>query len=208
MYGSYGKEFNGVQKGGLVQSLQDIFLNKYVACYKNREPVKKAIFMFKSEEDLADVNDFLCEMLPDLAADPASCPWVMNHSSIGPATAASIRDRSEDITLFLSTAVMLMGIDCSDIDLVVMVRPFSMLHSMVQACGRGGRKRLDQFRRRVVFYLLYNNSDIGANIDVSEEVRNFCRTPGCLKLAMMEYFGTEGKTGGIWCCSSCDKNVT
>ena len=83
-----------------------------------------------------------------------------------------------------------------------------MLHSMVQACGRGGRKQLDMFRRRVVFFLLFNNSDIGNNIDVSEEVRSYCRTTGCLKEALMEYFGTEGETGNDWCCSNCDRNVT
>ena len=199
---------NGVEKAGLVQDLQNIYLDEFVSCIENKKYVKKALFMFKNEEDLADVNDWLCELLPELAEDPASCPWAVNHSSIGPATAENIRNRSGDITLFLSTSVMLMGIDCSNIDWVVMIRPFSMLHSMVQACGRGGRKQLDNFRRRVVFFLLFNNSDIGNNIDVSEEVRSYCRTTGCLKEALMEYFGTEGQTGNSWCCSNCDRNVT
>ena len=172
---------NGVEKAGLVQDLQNIYLDEFVSCVETKKYVKKALFMFKNEEDLADVNDWLCELLPELAEDPASCPWAVNHSSIGPATAENIRNRSGDITLFLSTSVMLMGIDCSNIDLVVMIRPFSMLHSMVQACGRGGRKQLDMFRRRVVFFLLFNNSDIGNNIDVSEEVRSYCRTTGCLE---------------------------
>ena len=203
-YGTYGKEVKGVEKPGLVQVLQDVYLDEYVACLKDKRAVKHALFMFKNEDDLVDANDFLCEMLPEMAEDPSCCPWVMNHSSIGPATAESIRNRSGDISLYLSTAVMLMGIDCSSIDLIVMVRPFSMLHSMVQASGRGGRKMLGEFRRKVVCYLLFNNSDISSNIDVSEEVRDFCRTDGCLKLALMNYFGTEGEAGGGWCCSNCD----
>ena len=56
-----------------------------------------------------------------------------------------------------------MGLDCPNIDLVIMVRPYSMIHSLVQACGRGGRKMMDNFRRRVVFMLLFNNSDISEN---------------------------------------------
>ena len=204
-YGTYGKEVKGIEKPGLVQVLQDVYLDEYVACLKDRRPVKHALFMFKNEDDLVDVNDFLCELLPEMAEDPSCCPWVMNHSSVGAATAESIRNRSGNISLYLSTAVMLMGINCSNIDLIVMVRPFSMMHAMVQASGRGGRKMLEEFRRKVVFYLLFNNSDISTNIDVSEEVRDFCRTDGCLKLALMDYFGTGGETGGGWCCSNCDE---
>lgn len=194
----------GVQKDGLVQVLQEVCLDDYITSLRSGIDPKHILIIFKQEDDLADINDYLCELLPEFADSPSTCPWVVNHSSIGEATAASIRNRSGEISLYLSTAVMLMGIDCKEIDVVVMVRPFSMLHSMVQACGRGGRKMMDKFRRRVIFYLLFNNSDIGANIDVSEEVRTFCRTPECLKVILMNYFGTVGKTGGDWCCSNCD----
>ena len=193
-----------VYKPGLVQFLQEIFLDKFMHCIRNNLPVKHAILLFKKEDDIADVNDLLCELLPEQAMDPSSCPWVVNHSSIGPITAQSIRSRSGEISLFLSTSVMLMGLDCPNIDLVIMVRPYSMIHSLVQACGRGGRKMMDNFRRRVVFMLLFNNSDISENVDVSESVRELCHTKRCLKQMMMEYFGTDGKVGGSWCCSNCD----
>ena len=52
-----------------------------------------------------------------------------------------------------------------------MVRPFSILHCMVQACGQGGRKTGNKMRRRVVFFLLFNNSDISNNAEISTEVR-------------------------------------
>ena len=204
IYGSIGKEVGGQQKPGLVQALQVVFLDKYVECLKNKSQVKSTIMIFNKEDDIADANYFLCDLLPEQAKDPSTCPWVVNHSSIGLATAQSIRSRGGEISLYLSTAVMLMGIDLKDIEVVVMVRPFSMLHSMVQACGRGGRKMIDKFRKRVIFYLLFNNSDIGANMDVSPAVRDFCLTDSCLKKMLMDYFGTTGEHGGTWCCSNCD----
>ena len=62
----------------------------------------------------------------------------------------------------------------------------------------------EQGRQKVIFYLLFNRSDIGDNIDISKEVRNFCLTGDCLKKTMMDYFGTEGSYGDQWCCSNCD----
>ena len=62
-------------------------------------------------------------------------------------------------------------------------------------------------RKRVVFYLLFNKSDIAENVDISPAVRNFCLTETCLKKTMMEYFGAEGSSGDEWCCSNCDKFV-
>ena len=64
---------------------------------------------------------------------------------------------------------------------------------------------MDKFRRRVVFILLFNNSDIAANVEVSPAVRDLCLTENCLKKFMMEYFGSDGKCGGSWCCSNCDR---
>ena len=180
------------------------YLNKYVENTRCGIPVKKAIWFFKREEDIADINDHLCECLPELADNPSKCPWVINFSSVGPATARSIRDRESEITLYLTTAVMLMGIDLADIQVIGMVRPFSTIHSIVQACGRGGRNLGDGKRQKVVFYLLYNKSDLGENMAVSPSVRNFCLTDSCLKKSMMDFFGTEGSYGGDWCCSNCD----
>ena len=40
---------------------------------------------------MADINDYLCESLPEFAEEPDSCPWVLNFSSIGEATSENIR---------------------------------------------------------------------------------------------------------------------
>ena len=193
-----------VHRPGLTQVLRSTFLDKYIHHLRTGVPVKKSIWFFKREEDIADINDFLCEELEEFSRDPETCPWVVNFSSVGPATALSIRNREGQISLYLTTAVMLMGLDLHDIQIIGMVRPFAKLHSLVQACGRGGRRMDDQGRQKVVFYLLFNKSDIGENIDISSEVRNFCLTEDCLKKSLMDYFGTEGSTGGDWCCSNCD----
>ena len=174
LYGSYGKEVDGIIKPGTVQILRACHLDKFIECIRNGTPVKRAIFFFKREEDSADVNDFLCEELPEFASDPATCPWVMNFSAVGPATAKNIRDRGSEISLYLTTSVMMMGINLENIQVVGMVRPFSMLHSLVHACGRGGRKTGEPGRDKVVFYLLFNRSDISASVDISPEVRSFC----------------------------------
>ena len=179
-------------------------MDKFVESIRAGVPVKKSIWFFKKEEDIADVNDHLCEQLPEFCKDPSKCPWVVNFSSIGPVTASSIRDREGEISLYLSTAVMLMGIDLSNIQIVGMVRPFENLHSLVQACGRGGRRTGAKGRQKVVFFLLYNKSDIAENTDTSKEVREFCLTKDCLKKFLMNYFGSSGKIGGEWCCSNCD----
>ena len=201
--GTYGRTVDGVLKPGLLQIMRILSLDKYVEETRLGIPTKKTIWFFRKEEDIADINDFLCEQLPELAGDPGTCPWVVNFSGIGSATAKSIRDR-KDITLYLTTAVMMMGIDLDKVEIVGMVRPFSMLHNLVQACGRGGRKTERMGRQRVVFYLLFNRNDIGENVDISPAVREFCLTTECLKKALMVYFGAQGDTGGEWCCSNCD----
>ena len=55
-------------------------------------------------------------------------PYVMNHGGLGPMTSKDLIDRRNEITLFLSTSKMLMGIDIENIDVVIFVRVLSMLH--------------------------------------------------------------------------------
>ena len=50
-------------------------------------------------------------------------------------------------------------------------------------------------------------SDISENVDISPAVRDFCLTDKCLKKKLMDYFGSDGCSGGSWCCSNCDQFV-
>ena len=59
-----------------------------------------------------------------------------------------------------------MGVDISDISVVMFLRPLNMLHYVLQGAGRGGRKLSDNsgMRQKVVTYILWNNSDIANNV--------------------------------------------
>ena len=166
IYGTFGKETDLLKKPGLIHTLQKIYLDQYIECVRQGLPVKKAMIFFRKLEDLLNVYEFLCQELPEQASDPYKCPFVQNHTSIGPITADHMHSRRNDISVFLTTSVMLMGLDLIDIDLVIMARPFSMLHSVVQAAGRGGRNLGNKMRKNVLFYLLFNLSDIGRDVSV------------------------------------------
>ena len=203
------KDLDGSVKPGLIQLLKTLFLDYYVEKVRAGEPVKVSIWFFNKVSDIADVYDELCDMLPEHAANPKTCPFVMNHSSVGPITAEGMRKRRGDITMYLSTSVMLLGLDFSDVDIVGMVRPFSLCHYMVQAAGRGGRKLCNGQRRKVVFYLLFNRSDIGDNMPgLSKEVKELCETNECLKVYLKKFFGfsDSGAKDSEWCCSNCWKD--
>ena len=113
---------------GLVQAMNKLFLDNYVEKMEKGEKVKKSIWVFRKEDDIADVWESLCERLPDESSDPSTCRFVMNHSGIGPVTAQSYRDRREEINLYLTTSVMLLDLDLANIDIVCMVRSLNMCH--------------------------------------------------------------------------------
>merc|ERR1719154_635045 len=112
---------DGSIKPGLIQLMRRLFLDTYVKKIRNGEVVKKSLWLCDNKADLADLYDELCELLPEQAADPLTCPFVMNHSSLGPITADHIRKR-QDISLYLSTKVMLLGLDLKDVDVIGMIR--------------------------------------------------------------------------------------
>ena len=207
--GSFGWEEDGKTKHGLIHTLDRIVLDKYVDCVKQGKKPKKTIIFFRKEDDIANIYDYLCERLPDEAAHPQTTPWVQNHSGIGPVTAESIRQRRDSISLYLTTSVMLLGLDFDDVDIVVMVRPFNFCHYLVQAAGRGGRKMLGGMRKKVLFYLLFNSSDVSNNVPgLSTAVREFCLTDSCLKEFLSTYFGFTSAASAApaasgWCCSNC-----
>ena len=93
-----------------------LFLDYYVEKIRKGESVKKSIWLFRNENDIADIYDALCERLPGQSEDPLRCPFVMNHR--GPITAESYRQRRGEISLYLSTSVMLLGLDFSDVAII------------------------------------------------------------------------------------------
>ena len=116
-----------------------------------------------------------------------------------------LRIQNGDINLFVTTSVMLCGVDLPRVDLVLITRPYSHISSFIQAGGRGGRLQRDDTRRRVVVYLLYNATDIRANNShITEPVRKLFMDSACLKQVFHDYFSPEAEhleTDDDWCCS-------
>ena len=201
------EEMGGTVKPGLAHVMKRLIFDNYVDKIRKGEPVKRSLWLCRNISDVIDLYEELAEMLPEQAADPLTCPFVKNHSSIGPITAENLRKRKSSISLYLTTSVMLLGLDLENIDIIGMIRPFNHCHDILQAAGRGGRK-LGELgkRRKVVFYLLYNASDISNAVPgMTSEVKEFCETDGCLKMFLRSKFGVvdQTRTDPAWCCSSC-----
>ena len=62
----------------------------------------------------------------------------MNHSSIGKHSKVSdqIDMDNGEIKLYITTSVMLCGIDLPRVDIIVLTRPFSHMSSILQAAGK------------------------------------------------------------------------
>ena len=117
--------------------------------------------------------------------------WIVDHSAVGTFTKLTNQKRMDkgEIKLYITTSVMLCGIDLPQVDIILVTRPFSHMSSIIQAGGRGGRMQKDEARKRVVVYLLYNATDIRSNArHISNGVRNLYRDNGCFKDALKHYF--------------------
>ena len=213
-YGFYGKNsysFSPKQTGS-VHALYKIYLKRFISDIKNNRNPKRAILFVKQTQDLADIEDFLSAQLKDVAItrNPNTCPWVCNSSSTGPITAQKIRERTnqEDssIYLYITTSVMLFGLNIKDLSIVIMFSPFNSLNSFLQAGGRAGRRQGDGKRKKSVVYLLYNGTDVRKNSPMEGSVRAFCEENTCLKQKIHSLFSLSSSVlpSNNWCCSVCN----
>ena len=108
--------------------------------------------------------NFVREALPGYKTASVS-PFVQVSSSVAPLTEKTINER-QDITLFISTSKMLMGVSVPDISVVIFLRPLNMIHYILQGGGRGGRRTGQDhgMRQKVIVYVLWNKSDIANNV--------------------------------------------
>jgi len=198
---------NGLMHPGFLSLLERIYLTEFVSCVRDGKSVKKALIFCRTDTDVIAIFNYLQEALPWFK-DVGEAPFVQVTSSVGPITESMIEKRN-DISLYISTTKMLMGVDIPGIAIVIFLRPLNMVHYIAQGAGRGGRRLGDNsgMRQRVVAYLLWNNSDIGNNVKgLSNAVKEFCLEKGCLNLFMDNYFtksDTENRRmQGDWCCSN------
>ena len=120
--------------------------------------------------------------------------------------------RMDEVTVFLATTRVLLGMDFKNIDLVLFASPFNDVASLLQGGGRGGRRRMDGMRGLVQVYQLYNSSDYGANTKVSEMMASLCKSAdtSCTTKQLEEFFAVPSPTmsnsneNNQWCCHFCD----
>ena len=190
----------------LCRIVLDSYINDILA---DRKPKVVMIFV-QSFKELNAINRLLLLKLEDHLQGRAK-PWAINHSDLGSRTKADLFRRMEagEISLFITTSVMLCGLDLPCVDIVVILRPFGHLGSCVQAGGRGGRIRPDGMSSLVAVYMLYNATNIRASAKfVTPPVREFFRKDTCTRQMLHHYFCPELvgqlKTSNGWCCDVCD----
>ena len=135
---------------------------KVTSVDKSREELSFAIssnLSFRTDTQLLAVFNFLREALPEFRT-AAEAPFVQLSSSVGPLTEKIINER-QDISLYISTSKMLMGVSVPGISVVIFLRPLDMLHYILQGGGRGGRRSgtSDGLRQKVIVCVLWNRSD-------------------------------------------------
>ena len=211
--GFYGTEetSSSPQRVGSVHLLWRLYLKQFVSDIKEGRKPKKAMLYVKKYGDLDEIDDFLTSELGhlEIARNPNTCPWVVNSSATGRITAEKIRQRAKEenssIFLYITTSVMLFGLDIKDVCVVILLSPFYSLNSILQAGGRAGRRQGNNKRKKSVIYNLYNGTDIRLNSPMEQTVREFCSTTSCLKQEMNSNFSSLpllAQSDG-WCCSSC-----
>ena len=74
---------------------------------------------------------------------------VMVHADLSPATEKVIVARLNEYNIILATTRLLLGVNISNVSLVIFAQPFDQVEAVVQGGGRGGRKRSDGLRSTV-----------------------------------------------------------
>ena len=199
----------GTFQPGLLHLLRVLILDKFVSCVRKGRPFedfKKTMLFFHSSETMVQVNVWLMAQTGyRLYSDS---PFAMYHSSLSSSDEAVLQRRRRDILLHLTTSKLLLGVNLPGVNLVVMVRPPSLHHALVQACGRAGRLLPNGQRETSMVAVLFNAQDLCVK-DMSSGMKELCsNTEECLKQRMRAVFvgeyATSLPTASSWCCSNCD----
>ena len=186
-----------------------LVLDSYVLdILEGRQP--KIIMIFaQSYVELNAINRYLLMRFKNFLKGKLK-PWIINHSEVGKKTKGETMNKLSlgQISLIVTTSVMLCGLDRPRIDIIVALRPFGHLSSSIQAGGRGGRNQSDGLKRLVAVYLLYNNTDIRDNAKfVTKPVRLFFKKRMCTRLMLHNFFCPELAQSFLlnpaWCCETC-----
>ena len=203
---------NGVRKPGTMDLLKRIYLQQYLRDLEEGRNPKKCIIFCRGNDVLGAIYCRLMELTNFKYKDCRDCPFVMNHSSLLPPTQKVLDKRAGEISLYLSSNKMLLGIDLPDIDIVIFLRPYNQVAALVQGGGRGGRRQANGKRRQVQVYQLWNSQDFSSkNKQMSPDMRRICESKECTKKLLMEYFAGNSNSDGegekvhLHCCQNCDQ---
>ena len=196
---------------GLLHLLRLLILDRFVACVRGGRPYgpfKKCIIFFRSSTDMAQTNAWLMkETGYKLNSD---APFAMTHASLPSSDEGVLQSRKGDILVFLTTSRLLLGVNIPGVNLVIMVRPPSLQHALIQACGRAGRLLENGLRETSMITVLFNSQDLSVK-GMSQGMKDLCtNTETCLKEGLRSSFVGEYVTSSTapshWCCSNCDKS--
>lgn len=197
---------DGKRQPGLMDILLRVYLKQYVKDLKLGRKPKKCIIFSRGINTLGDIYSRLMELTNYRYSDCNDSPFVLNHSSLLPPTEKVIRERSSEISLYLSSNKMLMGIDLEEIDIVIFLRPFNQLSALIQGAGRGGRRQGNGLRRRVQVYQLYNTQDFNDR-HMSLKMKEICLSTDCTRKLLKNHFVGESTQDSVkdgHCCHCCD----
>ena len=200
---------SGKRSPGLMDLLLRVYLRQYLSDLETGKSPKKCIIFCRGNAVLGAIYGCLMELTGFKYSNCRDAPFVMNHSSLLPITEKVISGRAGDISLYITSNKMLLGIDLADIDMVIFLRPYNQLAAIVQGGGRGGRKMANGMRRRVQVYQFYNNQDFTSqNKQMSNDMKRICTSHQCTRRLLKEYFvaGSTEVDDSVSdnCCHNCD----
>ena len=200
----------GERNPGLMDLLDRLILQQFLEDLEMGRKPKRCIIFSRGNGVLGAIYSRLMEMTQYRYKDCRTSPFVMNHSSLLPPTEKVLESRSSEISLYLSSNKMLLGIDLPEIDIVIFLRPYNQLAAIVQGGGRGGRRLRNGSRRRVQVYQLYNSQDFSSqNKMMSADMKRVCQSQQCTRELLRDYFvgnsqDEEIQEEGNNCCHNCD----
>ena len=208
----------GVKQPGMMDLLMRVYLQKYLDDLANKIEPKKCIIFCRGNAVIGEIYSRLMELTNYQFKDCRDSPFVMNHSSLLPPTEQVLTRRASDISLYLSSNKMLLGIDLEQIDVIIFLRPYNQLAALVQGGGRGGRRMGNGKRRKVQVYQFFNSQDFTSlNKLMSPDMKRICLSKNCTRALLKDYFvgNSENVEGDVEnaavdlsdCCHNCDKEL-
>ena len=115
---------------------------------------------------------------------------------------SELKKDNPKVRLTFCSASVGMGFHSPSCTHVLHGKPPRNMIDYVQQIGRCGRHGQPS-----VAVMYFNNNDIGQNVDdLSDDIRNYCKTSDCLRLAMLNVFGFDKPVKELLpckCCSNC-----